>query len=83
MILGESGAGKSTLLNALLGHEALETGDVRERDDAGRHTTVARVMVSLGHDAGVIADAPGLRSLPLVGHEDVSRDRRGSSCLSL
>ena len=69
MILGESGAGKSTLLNALLGHEALETGDVRERDDAGRHTTVARVMVSLGHDAGVIADAPGLRSLPLVGHE--------------
>ena len=69
MILGESGAGKSTLLNALLGHEALETGGVRERDDAGRHTTVARVMVSLGHDAGVIADAPGLRSLPLVGHE--------------
>ena len=42
---------------------------MRERDDAGRHTTVARVMVSLGHDAGVIADAPGLRSLPLVGHE--------------
>lgn len=69
MILGESGAGKSTLLNALLGHEALATGAVRERDDAGRHTTVARVMVALPGDAGVIADAPGLRSLPLVGHE--------------
>ena len=69
MILGESGAGKSTLLNALLGHEALATGAVRERDDAGRHTTVARVMVKLPGDAGVIADAPGLRSLPLVGHE--------------
>ncbi len=69
MILGESGAGKSTLLNALLGHEALETGAVRARDDAGRHTTVARTMVSLPGDAGVIADAPGLRSLPLVGHE--------------
>ena len=69
MILGESGAGKSTLLNALLGHEALETGAVRARDDAGRHTTVARVMVSLPGDCGVIADAPGLRSLPLVGHE--------------
>ena len=68
MILGESGAGKSTLLNALLGHEALETSAVRARDDAGRHTTVARVMVKLP-DAGVIADAPGLRSLPLVGHE--------------
>lgn len=68
MILGESGAGKSTLLNGLLGHEALATGAVRARDDAGRHTTVARVMVKLP-DAGVVADAPGLRSLPLVGHE--------------
>ena len=69
MILGESGAGKSTLLNALLGHDSLATGEVRERDDMGRHTTVARVMVSLPVPCGVIADAPGLRSLPLVGHE--------------
>lgn len=68
MILGESGAGKSTLLNTLLGHKTLATGEVRERDDQGRHTTVARVMVVLPQ-AGVIADAPGLRSLPLVGHE--------------
>lgn len=68
MILGESGAGKSTLLNALLGHDVLATGTVRERDDKGRHTTVARVMVKLP-DGGTIADAPGLRSLPLVGHE--------------
>ena len=68
MILGESGAGKSTLLNALLGHDALATGEVRTKDDRGRHTTVARVMVSLP-GGGTIADAPGLRSLPLVGHE--------------
>ncbi|WP_307738948.1 ribosome small subunit-dependent GTPase A [uncultured Parolsenella sp.] len=68
MILGESGAGKSTLLNALLGQDALATGAVRARDDMGRHTTVARMMVKLP-DAGVVTDAPGLRSLPLVGHE--------------
>lgn len=68
MILGESGAGKSTLLNALLGADALATGAVRERDDMGRHTTVARMMVKLP-GAGIICDAPGLRSLPLVGHE--------------
>lgn len=68
IVLGESGAGKSTLLNALLGREALQTGEVRERDDAGRHTTVTRRMVSLP-GAGVIVDEPGLRSLPLVGHE--------------
>ncbi|WP_245798961.1 ribosome small subunit-dependent GTPase A [Collinsella vaginalis] len=85
MILGESGAGKSTLLNALLGHDALATGAVRERDDMGRHTTVARVMCKLPGPHGVIADAPGLRSLPLVGHElglartfpDVARASRG------
>ena len=68
IVLGESGAGKSTLLNALLGHEALETGEVRESDKAGRHTTVARRMVALPN-AGVIVDEPGLRSLPIVGHE--------------
>jgi len=85
MILGESGAGKSTLLNALLGHEALATGAVRERDDRGRHTTVARVMCKVPGPHGVIADAPGLRSLPLVGHElglartfpDIARASRG------
>lgn len=68
IVLGESGAGKSTLLNALLGRAVLETGAVRASDDAGRHTTVARRMVKL-EGAGVIVDEPGLRSLPLVGHE--------------
>ena len=66
--LGESGAGKSTLLTALLGREALETGAVRASDDMGRHTTVARRMVTLP-EAGEIVDEPGLRSLPLGGHE--------------
>ena len=68
MMIGESGAGKSTLLNDVLGEDVLETGAVREADDAGRHTTVARRMVSLPH-AGIMVDEPGLRSLPLVGHE--------------
>ena len=68
IVLGESGAGKSTLLNALLGRNVLETGAVRASDDAGRHTTVTRRMVSLPAH-GVIVDEPGLRSLPLVGHE--------------
>ena len=68
IVLGESGAGKSTLLNALLGHDTLETGEVRLADDAGRHTTVSRRMVSVP-DGGIIVDEPGLRSLPIVGHE--------------
>ena len=68
IMLGPSGVGKSTLLNALLGRQALETGAVRESDGAGRHTTVTRRMVSIP-GAGVIVDAPGLRTLQMVGHE--------------
>ncbi len=85
MILGESGAGKSTLLNALLGHDTLATGGVRERDDQGRHTTVARVMVALPGDAGVIADAPGLARVmvALPGDAGVIADAPGLRSLPL
>ena len=68
MLLGESGAGKSTLVNALLGADVLGTGEVRSRDDRGRHTTVARRMLKVP-GAGVLVDAPGLRSLPLLDEE--------------
>lgn len=68
VLLGESGAGKSTLVNALVGAEVLGVGEVRGRDDQGRHTTVARRMVKVPQ-AGVLVDAPGLRSLPLLDEE--------------
>jgi ribosome biogenesis GTPase len=48
VLLGRSGVGKSTLINELLGAPLLETGAVRAKDRAGRHTTVARKMVFLG-----------------------------------
>lgn len=68
LLLGESGAGKSTLVNALLGACVLGVGAVRDRDDQGRHTTVARRMLKVP-GAGVLVDAPGLRSLPLLDEE--------------
>lgn len=68
VLLGESGAGKSTLINALLGSDALGVGAVRDRDDQGRHTTVARRMLKVPN-AGVVVDAPGLRSIPLLDEE--------------
>lgn len=63
-LLGPSGAGKSTIVNALVGREVLATGEVREEDARGRHTSVHRQMIVL--DAGgVIIDTPGMRELQL------------------
>ncbi|CAI8318915.1 MAG: Small ribosomal subunit biogenesis GTPase RsgA [Acidimicrobiales bacterium AG-410-I20] len=61
-LIGESGAGKSTLINALVDDEIMATGEVRERDKKGRHTTVTREMI-LSPNGGVLIDTPGVRSV--------------------
>jgi ribosome biogenesis GTPase len=66
VLLGRSGVGKSTVANELIGENLQATGEVRERDRAGRHTTVARKMVFLPGN-GVLIDTPGLRSIGLYG----------------
>jgi ribosome biogenesis GTPase len=62
--IGSSGVGKSTLLNRLHGEELQETGEVRERDSKGRHTTVRRELFFLG-DQGLVIDTPGMREFHL------------------
>jgi ribosome biogenesis GTPase len=44
---GMSGVGKSSLVNALVPHAALATGEVRERDGKGRHTTISSSLFDL------------------------------------
>lgn len=68
-LLGASGVGKSTLANALLGEERLATGEIREADGRGRHTTVSRNLVPLP-SGGAIIDTPGLRSIALWGADE-------------
>ncbi|MGK7311877.1 MAG: ribosome small subunit-dependent GTPase A [Candidatus Longimicrobiales bacterium M2_2A_002] len=68
-LLGPSGVGKSTLVNRLLGGHVLATGEVREYDRKGRHTTTSRHLVPLPGGT-LLLDTPGMRELQLYGVDD-------------
>lgn len=61
-LVGSSGVGKSTLLNTLAGHKVTATGDIREQDMKGRHTTTHRELHILP-SGGLLIDVPGMREL--------------------
>lgn len=71
VLVGSSGAGKSTLTNTLLGVEKMKTGEVRESDARGRHTTTYRTLIPLPSGACLI-DTPGMRELKPTGEEDLA-----------
>jgi len=67
-LLGSSGVGKSTIINSLLGYEHFKTGDVREGDSKGRHTTTFRELCRVP-GGGMVIDTPGMREIQLWADE--------------
>jgi ribosome biogenesis GTPase / thiamine phosphate phosphatase len=63
-LIGPSGAGKSSIVNHLVGRELLATGEVRDWDARGRHTSIHRQLV-VREAGGLIIDTPGMRELQL------------------
>jgi ribosome biogenesis GTPase len=63
-LIGPSGVGKSSIVNRLVGTDVLATGEVREWDARGRHTSVHRQLV-VREAGGLIIDTPGMRELQL------------------
>ena len=76
-LLGSSGVGKSTLVNALAGEELQVTGEVRESDQRGKHTTSFRRLLRLPSGA-LLVDNPGVREVQLwtvaIGDEEAFSD---------
>ena len=69
-LVGASGSGKSSLVNALAGAEVAATAEVRSSDRRGRHTTIARRLVLLPGDGGMVLDTPGVRALGLIDAQE-------------
>ncbi len=67
--IGPSGVGKSTISNALLKKQVQKTGELRQDDNRGRHTTSSSQMLKL-QNGGFIIDSPGLREIQLWAEED-------------
>jgi ribosome biogenesis GTPase len=69
VLVGSSGVGKSSLVNALAGEPLMDTGEIRERDERGQHTTSHRELIRLPTGA-LVLDTPGMRELGLVDADE-------------
>ncbi len=70
---GPSGVGKSSLVNCLQSQITMETGQISEKIERGKHTTRHAELIALGADAYIL-DTPGFSSLGLF---DLEKEQLG------
>ena len=67
-VAGPSGVGKSSLVNCLQSGTVMETGEISQKIERGRHTTRHSELIALGKDTYIL-DTPGFSSLGLFDLE--------------
>ena len=67
-VAGPSGVGKSSLINQLQDEICMETGQISQKIERGKHTTRHSEMIPLKNDA-YIMDTPGFSSMDMPGFE--------------
>lgn len=72
-VAGPSGVGKSSLINELLSEQIMETGNISEKIERGKHTTRHTQLMAFEQDSFIL-DTPGFSSLDLfdLEKEDLS-----------
>lgn len=73
-VAGPSGVGKSSLINLLAPYAQMETGEISEKIDRGKHTTRHSELLMIDEDS-FIMDTPGFTSLYL---EDMEKEELGT-----
>lgn len=63
-VAGPSGVGKSTLINLIQDQKEVETGEISEKIDRGKHTTRHSELIAIDENS-YIFDTPGFSSLSL------------------
>ena len=67
-VAGPSGVGKSSLVNCLQSGTVMETGEISQKIERGRHTTRHSELIALGEDTYILY-TPGFSSLGLFDLE--------------
>ena len=67
-VAGPSGVGKSSLINQLQDEICMETGQISQKIERGKHTTRHSEIIPLGDDSYIV-DTPGFSSMDMPGFE--------------